>query len=163
MLAGLVVANLAAQDDSWTMLPETLRRPQRGEAPRYPKDTVIGDLAITDVPTGAQDAAKRLLGALVAQDRDASVLSALDAAFLDGIFAALEPVAPQKYRLGGGQTEADGAVSFLLRFIGRETWVSGELYLKFEHETWLLDDLLLEAAKAFSESEDVTTPYERVF
>jgi hypothetical protein len=158
----MIVMNLTAQDVAWTMLPETLRRPQKGEAPRYPKDTVIGDLALIDVPDAAQNMAKRLLSALVVKDREASVLAALETSFLDGIFATLEPIETWKYRLGGGRTEPDGSVSFLLRFIGRESWVSGELYLKFEHETWLLDDLILEAPAVFSSSSNVP-PYERVF
>jgi hypothetical protein len=161
ILISMIVINLAAQDIPWTMLPESLRRPQKGEAPRYPKDTVIGDLALSDVPDGALEVAKRLLAALVANNREDSVVAALDAAFLDGIVAVVEPLEPRKYRLGGGRTEADGSVSFLLRFIGREAWVSGELYLKFDHETWLLDDLILEPPVSFSSSD--APPYERVF
>jgi hypothetical protein len=159
----MVVINLAAQDVAWTLLPESLRQPQRGEAPRYPKDTVIGDLALGDVPDEAQNMAKRLLSAFVAADRETSVLVALDTSFLDDIFATLTPLEPQKYRLGGGKNEADGSVSFLIRVIGREAWVSGELYLKFEHETWLLDDLILETPVSFSASSDAPPPYERVF
>jgi hypothetical protein len=161
-LISIVGMNLTAQNVAWTMLPETLRRPQKGEAPRYPKDTVIGDLALIDVPDAAHNMAKRLLTALVAKDREDSVLAALDTSFLDGVLATIEPLEAQKYRLGGGKTEADGSVSFLLRVIGHQAWVSGELYLKFEHETWLVDDLILETPVVFSAPSD-TPPYERVF
>jgi hypothetical protein len=163
ILLCVVATGLAAQDD-WTMLPDALRRPQRGEALRYPSDTVIGDLSRGDVEDGAYRAAERLLTALMAKDRESSILAALDASFLDENLGALEPVEARKFRLGGGRNEEDGSVSFLIRFIGREQWISGELYLRFEHETWLVDDLILEQAKPFSTDDTgYTSPYERVF
>ena len=158
-----VVPDITAQDD-WTMLPYALRRPQRGEALRYPSDTVIGDLGRGDVGDGAYRAAMRFLTALIEQDREASILAALDASVLDEILGALEPLATLKFRLGSGRNEEDGSVSFLVRLLGSEQWISGELYLRFDYETWLADDLILEQAKTFS-ADDIgyTSPYERVF
>jgi hypothetical protein len=154
---------IAAQDD-WTMLPDALRRPQRGEALRYPSDTVIGDLSRGAVDDGAYRTATRFLTALMENDREASVLAALDAAFLDEVLGTLEPLAARNFRLGGGRDEDDGSVSFLIRLIGSEQWISGELYLRFEYETWLVDDLILEQAKTFSADDSgYTAPYERVF
>lgn len=146
------------------MLPEALRRPQQGEALRYPSDTVIGDLGRGAVEVGAYRAATRFLTALMENDREASILAALDASFLDELLVALEPLAIQKFRLGSSRNEEDGSVSFLIRLIGSEQWISGELYLRFEYETWLVDDLILEQAKTFS-ADDIgyTSPYERVF
>lgn len=146
------------------MLPDALRRPQRGEALRYPSDTVIGDLGRGAVDDGAYRTAIRFLTALMENDREASVLAALDASFLDELLGTLEPLAARKFRLGSGRNEEDGSVSFLIRVIGREQWISGELYLRFEYETWLLDDLILEQAKTFSTDDSgYTAPYERVF
>jgi hypothetical protein len=125
---------------------------------------VIGDLGQGAVEDGAYRAATRLLTALMAKDREASILAALDASFLDEILDALEPLEARKFRLGGGRNEEDGSVSFLIRFIGSEQWISGELYFRFDHETWLVDDLILEQAKTFSTDDTgYTAPYERVF
>ncbi|MDR2537069.1 MAG: hypothetical protein LBC46_02075, partial [Treponema sp.] len=113
---------------------------------------------------GAYRTATRFLTALIEQDRESSILAALDASFLDELLGTLEPLAAQKFRLGGGRTEEDGCLSFLIRLIGSEQWISGELYLRFDHETWLVDDLILEEAKMFSaDNIEYTSPYERVF
>ena len=158
-----VATGLAAQDDGWTMLPDALRRPQRGEALRYPSDTVIGELGRGTAEDGAYRAATRFLTALMEKDRESSILAALDASFLDELFGALEPVAVRAFRLGGGRNEEDGSVSFLIRLLGSEQWISGELYLRFDYETWLVDDLILEQAKTFSaDNSGYTSPYERV-
>ena len=158
-----VATGLAAQDD-WTILPDALRRPQQGEALRYPSDTVIGDLGQGAVEDGAYRTATRFLTALMENDREPSILAALDASFLDELLGTLEPLAALKFRLGGGRNEEDGSVSFLIRLIGSEQWISGELYLRFDYETWLVDDLILEQAKTFSADDSgYTSPYERVF
>jgi hypothetical protein len=159
-----VATGIAAQDDDWTILPDALRRPQRGEALRYPRDTVIGDLGRGDAEDGAYRTATRFLTALMEKDRESSILATLDASFLDELLGALEPVAVRTFRLGGGRNEEDGSVSFLIRLLGSEQWISGELYLRFGYETWLVDDLVLEQAKAFSADDSgYTSPYERVF
>jgi hypothetical protein len=154
---------IAAQDD-WNILPDALRRPQRGEALRYPHDTVIGDLGRGAVEDGAYHTAARFLTALMEKDRESSVLATLDSSLLDEFLDALEPLAARKFRLGGGREEEDGSVSFLIRLLGSEQWISGELYLRFEHETWLVDELILEQAKTFSvDNVGYTSPYERIF
>jgi hypothetical protein len=76
---------------------------------------------------------------------------------------------PQQYRLGGGREEADGSVSFLFRFIGRDLSMAGELYIRFNNNAWRLDDIIVEEAKALSEGGLMNTykfdfsPYERFF
>jgi hypothetical protein len=154
-------------------VPEVVRRPQRGEAPRYPRDLVIGDLGRGDAPEETYTLAKNLLNALVSENKTAPAISALDKNLAESFFTKLKPINPRKFRIGGGQEEADGGVSFLVRFIGREQWISGELYLKLEKDgqtgtsVWLADDLVLEDQQDISASKEPYpyefSPYERFF
>jgi hypothetical protein len=125
-------------------VPEALRIPQRGEAPRYPKDLVIGGLGRGGAPEEAYRRARLCLEALLAGDREAAPLLEAGKALIDRLFEELEPVEPRQFRLGGGREEDDGTVSFLVRFLGREKGKAGELFLLRENEAWRLEDLLLE-------------------
>jgi hypothetical protein len=125
-------------------IPPALLRPPRGESSRYPQDVVIGELGQGEAPPEAYRFARNLLSGLILEDRSGTIHSGIDTALLDRLLEELKAVEPLKYRIGGGREEADGAVSFLVRFLGRERWISGELYLRREEETWELDDLILE-------------------
>lgn len=172
MIACLYTVNLFPQEAESALpqggtIPEALLQPQRGEAPRFPRDVVIGELGPGDAQGGAYFFARSLLSALIAGNRDAAPLSSLDSDFLEGIFDSLSSIAPRTYHLGGGREEPDGATSFLFRFVGREQGISGELYLRAEEETWLPDDLILEDPRDISAGGDVYqydfSPYERFF
>ncbi|MDR2072525.1 MAG: hypothetical protein LBP60_03725, partial [Spirochaetaceae bacterium] len=83
--------------------------------------------------------------------------------------------------IGGGRVESDGSVSFLIRFLGREKSITGELYLWQEENAanspggavepglrWKIDDILLEAPRNLAEGKYSpggadTTLYERFF
>ncbi|AEF82116.1 hypothetical protein [Leadbettera azotonutricia] len=196
LLLCLFQAGVFSQDveplDSATV-PESLRRPQRGEAPRYPSDTVIGELGKGTAPEDAWRFAQTVLAALVQGNKEAPVLAQSGAALVDGLLAGLESLGPEKYRLGGGRVEADGAVSFLIRFLGKEQSMSGELYLRREEAAeadeedaaassggepqppalvissghWFLDDLVLEPARDLADLREEYrydfTPYERFY
>jgi hypothetical protein len=165
--------SLAAQDGERDSVPEALRQPQLGEAPRYPQDLIIGSLARGDVPSEARRFAAAALAAMVAGNRDAPSLSALPPMVLGELLSALEETAPRRYRIGEGRAEPDGSYSFLVRFLGRDRGIAGELYLRFEAArdgeaaVWRLDDLLLEESRALGEVEQGPTynlpPYERLF
>jgi hypothetical protein len=79
----------------------------------------------------------------------------------------IQSIRTRDYRLGGGRIEADGFVSFLVRFIGPEESITGELFIRPERERWLLDELLLEKKRPLSEIGDsyryTFSPYERFF
>ena len=111
-------------------IPENLRRPRLGEAGRYPMDTIIGPLGAGEAGEDAYRFAGDLLGALVAGNRGAPALSGIEGGTLDTILESIGAINPLSCRLGGGREEADGAVSFLVRFIGREKGISGELYIR---------------------------------
>lgn len=121
-------------------IPEALRRPRRGEAGRYPVDTVIGPLGAGDAGEDAYRFAGDLLRALTAGNRGAPALSTVESGTLDTILEDLQVINPASCRLGGGRKEADGAVSFLVRFIGREKGISGELYIRADDDGTAAED-----------------------
>jgi len=111
-------------------IPDALRRPERGEAPRYPQDLVIGKLGQGDAPEGAYLFALGLIQTLTAGSKDAPVLAASSAVLTESVLAEIADLAPRSYRIGGGRTEADGTVSFLIRFLGPDDSMTGELFVR---------------------------------
>jgi len=133
-------------------IPEELLRPKRGEAPHYPVDIVIGELGKGTASDAAFSYANYISAALLSGNSENSALAGIDSALRESLLSSLEAIAPLSYRLGGGREEADGAVSFLVRFIGREQGISGELYIRHRARTqesggWVFEELLLEEAK----------------
>jgi hypothetical protein len=115
---------------SRTSIPEELLRPQRGEAPRYPVDTVIGPLGRGEASEEAYLFARKVSAALTAGNRNDTSLSGMNSVSLEAFLSELNAISPQVYRLGSGREEPDGAVSFLVRFLGRERGITGELYIR---------------------------------
>ncbi|MCL2139725.1 MAG: hypothetical protein FWH41_09390, partial [Treponema sp.] len=113
-------------------IPEELLRPQRGEAPRFPIDTVIGELGQGRSPGGAYDCAQKAAAAFLEGNLKASVFAGMNTVFLEGSIDALNAINPRAYRLGSGRQEPDGSVSYLVRFIGREEGITGELFIRLE-------------------------------
>jgi len=148
-----------------TTIPEVLRRPMIGESPRYPSDRVIGELGQGSAPYAAFQYANTMMSALVSGVLDS--FRASDKEILERCQASLVPVDPSRFHIGGGRTEEDGTVSFLVRFLGRDKWIAGELYLLNRDDAWYLDDLVLEEAQDLVEGKDAYpydfSPYERFF
>jgi hypothetical protein len=148
-------------------IPRELLRPRRGESPRYPRDSIIGALGRGEASEEAYRYARELLEAILRKSEDSPYLANLDAALKETVFTGLEGVEPRKFRIGGGREEADGATSFLFRFIGREWGLTGELYLRQEEEAWRLDDIIMEEPREMGGREDTYqydfSPYERFF
>jgi len=185
ILLGLVLlysGGFAQEEESWggqsRTIPEALRRPERGEAPRYPTDVVIGDLGKGESPDGAYLFAKELLSVLIAGNKESEILKGIGSILTKNIFEEIDDLGPRSYRLGGGRTEADGSVSFMIRFLGSEESITGELYLRQEENPdnpaelhregkWFLDDLILEEKRELTEIRDSYrydfSPYERFF
>jgi len=149
--------------------PDSLRRPERGEAPRYPKDLVIGELGQGEISEGAYLFARSILTAIAAGRKDAQVLTNSGFSFAESIFDNIRSIRPRDSRLGGGRYEPDGCVSFLIRIIGPQESITGELFIR-QAETsggWLLDDLILEGKRTLSDIRDTYrydfSPYERFY
>jgi hypothetical protein len=182
-LTGLAAQEAAeAGDTEPRTVPEFLRQPQRGEAPRYPTDMLIGSLEQKDVPDAAYAFARDVLEALLMENKEAAVLAPMNSADREKIFSDLGKINPRKFRLGTGREEADGSVSFLVRFIGRERGIAGELYLRSpvpaggepgetvqdqEGEPWQFDELILEEDRSLDEAAEDPLfdfpPYQRFF
>jgi len=113
-------------------IPQELLRPRRGEAPRYPIDMVIGALGQGDAPPEAYAIAQKTTAALLAGNMNVPVLSSVNKVFLEDCMTKLKSINPQSSRLGSGREEPDGSFSFLVRFIGREEGITGELFVRFE-------------------------------
>jgi hypothetical protein len=149
------------------VIPDALKRPQRGESPRYPRDAVIGELGRGTASEEAYLAAQNIMQGILSGNRESGLLSGLDPAVLEELFTNLGPIEPRQYRLGGGREEPDGTTSFLFRFIGREQSIAGEMYLIPEEDVWRLEDIVVEEARSISESGDTYkfdfSPYERFF
>jgi hypothetical protein len=160
-----------------TTVPEALRRPERGEAPRYPKDLVIGDLGQGEISESAYLYARNILTALAAGRRDAQVLTNSGFSFTESMFDSIRSIRPRDSRLGGGRNEPDGCVSFLIRIIGPSESITGELFIRLADAIdaldgvtagrWLLDDLLLEGKRTLADIRDSYrydfSPYERFY
>ena len=156
-------------------VPDALRMPERGEAPRYPRDLVIGDLGQGEVSEGAYLYARNILTALAAGNRNAQILTNSGFSFTDSMFDNIRSIRPRDSRLGGGRNELDGCVSFLIRIIGPQESITGELFLRQADAMdegvtagrWLLDDLILEGKRALADIRDSYrydfSPYERFY
>jgi hypothetical protein len=115
-------------------IPEALLRPQRGESPRYPIDMVIGPLGKGDAPDEAYRLAGTIMAAFIGGDMKSPELSGINSVIREGFLSQLEAINSRSYRIGSGREESDGAVSFLIRFIGREQAITGELYVRLLEE-----------------------------
>jgi hypothetical protein len=125
--------NSAGEGDTYRgSIPEILMRPQRGEAPRYPVDTVIGPLGRGEASEAAYLFARKVSAALTAGNRNDSSLQGMNSVSLEAFISELSGINPLAWRLGGGREEPDGAVSFLVRFLGRERGITGELYIRLQ-------------------------------
>jgi len=111
-------------------IPQELLRPRRGEAPRYPIDMVIGAFGQGDASPGAYEVARKTAAALLAGNMSVPVLSSVNKVFLEGCMTKLKSINPLSFRLGSGREEPDGSFSFLVRFIGRDEGITGELYVR---------------------------------
>jgi len=167
-----IAQNLFSQE---IIEPEALRRPERGETPRYPKDLVIGNLGGGEVSEGAYLYARNILTAITAGNRNAQVLANSGFSFTESMFDNIRSIRPRDSRLGGGRYEPDGCVSFLIRIIGPQESITGELFIRQADAMdggtaagrWLVDDLLLEGKRTLADIRDSYrydfSPYERFY
>ena len=153
--------------DSAYAVPDSLRRPERGEAPRYAEDFVIGELGRGEASEAAYIFASGLLSTLTSWRSSEPLPERFRAIQGGNVLDEIRSINARTFRIGGGRTEADGCVSFLARFIGQEESIAGELFLRYEGGSWLLDDLALEEKRSLSEIRDGYrfnfSPYERFF
>ena len=163
-------------------IPEELLRPSR-EAPHYPVDTVIGELGQGRASAAAYAFARSVASALLTGRMDHPALATINPLMREAHLGALEQINSQSFRIGSGREEPDGAVSFMVRFIGRDEAISGELYIRHEERrpaaegetsaaavrVWVFEELILEQARRRGTEEETSRlrsdffPYERFF
>jgi hypothetical protein len=175
----------SAQDQPYRgSIPEELLRPKRGEVSHFPVDTVIGELGQGRASDAAYSYAKSIAAGLISANMDNPGLAGINAELREDFLTVLQEIDPRSYRLGGGREEPDGAVSFMIRLIGRESGITGELFIRYvtrqiqpdneEVETrtvgsWRFEDLILEEARSREEEQRESlqrfdfSPYERFF
>ena len=112
-------------------IPEELLRPNRSEASRYPIDMVIGELGQGSVSSSAFNFANDICTGFLSGNTGYRTLASVNSAVKESLMSSLHVVNPLSYRIGGGREEADGAFSFLVRFIGKEQGITGELYVRY--------------------------------
>jgi len=186
----IISASVPAQEQaSRGSIPEELLRPGKGEVARYPIDTVIGELGRGTASQAAYSFAGSIAAGFLSGEKGHPSLAVVNSGLRENYLSILETIEPGSYRIGGGKEEADGAVSFMIRFIGRESAITGELFIKYvtkqvervsedgEEESappvitgsWVFDDLILEEAKTREEEQREHlqrfdfSPYERFF
>ncbi|MDR2049534.1 MAG: hypothetical protein LBP69_08780 [Treponema sp.] len=187
LVLSLVVSvsfTLFAQDEGSFTLPAEIHRPQYGEVPRFPEDYWIGELGRGGAGEEAYQFARRFIEDLAGGNSEQTPKHIKDS------FESLEGFEIRNVRIGGGRVEADGSVSFLVRFLGREEAVTGELFLRQreqnpedkeqnpedgeqdsedgETSVWYPDDLILDQRRPLGENlygpgNVDLTPYERFF
>jgi hypothetical protein len=153
-----------AQGQDRGSIPEELLRPRWSASPRYPADIVIGDLGQGSASYAAYSYANSIASALLSRQRGHPSLASVNPDLLNNYFYKLGGIAPVSFRLGGGREEADGAISFLIRYIGKDYGITGELYIRYRTRqiqgedgeitqtgNWVFDDLLFEEAKSREE------------
>jgi len=174
-----IVSIVAVSQPARGSIPVDLLRPSWGESARYPIDTVIGELGQGKAPAAAYSFANSVSQGFLSGQPGHPSLSSAKADVRDKCLKELAVISPRNYRIGGGKEEPDGAVSFMVRFIGRDYGITGELYIKNAARrtdgntdaagNWVFDDLILDEAKSReTELEESTKfinylPYERFF
>jgi hypothetical protein len=150
-----------------SVVPEAIRRPQQGEAPHFPEDSIIGKLGAGEASADSYQFAQKLLQDLLREESRQETLSALPPEESERIYNIFEEINPNKVRIGGGRKEPDESVSFLLRFMGSVKWSGGELYIRQNEEVWNLEDLILDEPEEQNQTKSPYRfdfpPYERFF
>ena len=157
-------------------LPLELLRPRHGEEPRFPQDYVIGVLGRCDASEESYRYARLLVAGLAAGNGNTEGVQFSEQKRLS-VVQGITGLGTRSWRVGGGRVEPDGSVSYLIRFLGRERSITGELYLRKEEAAnpeeensifWRVDDVLLESPRPLAEGKfgpggtDMTA-YERFF
>lgn len=139
-------------------LPADLLRPQYGETPRFPRDYWIGELGRGEAGEDAYQSARRIAAGLLNANENVERSQRVQA-----MESELKGMNIRSVRIGGGRNEADGSVSFLVRFLGREEALTGELFLRKPEgveeagpgqtgpPSWQLDDFIVDGKRSLGE------------
>jgi len=162
-------------------VPEELLRPGRSESARYPIDTVIGELGRGAASEAAYSYANSIGVALMSGQMGHPALASINSTTRQNYLFEIGIIVPENFRIGGGRILPDGSVSFLVRFIGRDQGITGEMYIRYISRqiggndaertvgNWVFEELFLEEARyKDAENQDILNrnnfyPYERFY
>jgi hypothetical protein len=133
-----------SQEGDSISIPDAIRRPSRSDAPRYPRDSVIGDLGRGGLSQEDLDYASSVLRALLQGREQSPLFSTLNEGAAEELVGKVQKIRANKFRIGGGKEIVDGAGSFLFRFIGRDSQIGGVMYFVRGESGYTLDDIILE-------------------
>jgi hypothetical protein len=111
---------------------------------RLPQDFVIGKIGDEGIEPNAYRFAVDFLSSVAKSEEVAQSYTDRGLQEAKAIGPLLAPLLPVSIRVGSGTAEGEGGVSFLVRFVGKERSVSGELHLVRSSSTWLVDELILD-------------------
>jgi hypothetical protein len=118
--------------------------PTGSEAVRLPQDFVIGKIGDEGVGANAYHFAFDFLSSLARSEEVKRFYTDRGRQEAESIAPILAPLLPASVRVGSGSAEGEGGVSFLIRFVGKERSVTGELHLIRSSSAWLVDELILD-------------------
>jgi hypothetical protein len=136
-------------------------------------DMVIGEIGQGAASEAAYSFANSVGSALLSGRHDHPVLASVNSALLESYISSVRGIEAGAFRIGSGREEADGSVSFIIRFIGRDHGMIGELFIRRSQGSagWVFDELILEEARSREEEMQKAavrsrfdfSPYERFY
>jgi len=151
-LCFFLFSGLALFAQNTSSLPLELLRPRYGEEPRFPKDYVIGELGRGDATEETYRLARQIVAGLASGDGNID-----NVVFPEykrrAALNRLNALGVRSWRVGGGRSEGGGVYSFLVRFLGREKSITGELYLLWQ-EPVIEEEVSMEPVKTASGSSE---------
>jgi len=135
-------------------LPQELIRPRYGEDPRFPRDYVIGDLGRCDASEESYQYARLIVAGLAAGNGKTEGVRFSEQKRLSAV-QSISGIGARSWRVGGGRVEPDGAISYLIRFLGRENSITGELYLRKEEWTPQAEEVRLPSSEDKADEESL--------
>lgn len=124
--------------------------PTGSESPRLPRDYLIGQLGAEDGKAAPYREAAAILEELASGKTAGRRFTKNGEAGLSEIVERLSSLgSAASVRIGSPVPEGDGGVSYLIRFVGKDASLSGELRLEpSENGSWLVDFIALDFDEA---------------
>jgi hypothetical protein len=115
-----------------------------GEAPRYPEDFAIGSLGRGGIDPQAYAAARSILGGMRSGVSLSTFFPGMALGERNRIKGSLDAVRASTIRIGGGRVEQGGGISFLIRLIGPDLSLAGEIYVIYKDGSWIGEDVRMD-------------------
>jgi hypothetical protein len=156
------------QEGGSVSIPEVIRRPLRVDTPQRPFDIVIGELGRGELSAEHLRYGEGVLRALMQGREQSPLFETLPEGAAREIIERIALIRAHKFRIGGGKEVADGAYSFLFRFIGPDGQAGGAIYFIRGEDGFALDDIMLDDLPEYLFRDDTARlyhsfPYEQLY